>query len=104
MAVVHLGHHQAPAVGTTIDRVHAGATVSATVTLRSIRPTHSGRAAGVVTALAGGKSTIVTFSADAYRRHARILTPGTRLIVRGQVTDIDRQRVLDVRAAVEVTV
>ena len=104
MSVVHYDPLLHLTTETTLDRVRAGATVTATVTLTSIRLTAGGRASGIVTALADQQSAIVTFSADTHRRLARILTTGSRLILRGQVTVINGQRVLDVRNGVAVTV
>lgn len=104
MSVVHYDPLLHLTTETTLDRVRAGGTVTATVTLTSIRQTAGGRASGIVTALADQRSAIVTFSADVNRRLARILTAGNRLIVRGTVASINGQRVLDVRNGVAVTV
>ncbi|MEU5660104.1 hypothetical protein ABZ802_31475 [Streptomyces sp. NPDC047737] len=104
MAVVHYNPLLHLTTETTLDRVKAGDTVTATVTLTSIRQTAGGRASGIVTALADQRSAIVTFSADTNRRLARILTTGNRLIVRGKVAIVNGQRVLDVRNGVAVTV
>lgn len=104
MPVVHYDPALHLTTATTMDQVRAGVIVTATVTLTSILPTAAGRASGIVTALDGGQSTIVTFSADVHRRLNRILTTGSRLILRGQVADLNGRRVLDVRTGVAVTV
>lgn len=104
MSVVHCDPVSHLVTATTMDQVRAGVIVTATVTLTSILPTASGRASGIVTALDGGQSTIVTFSADVHRRLNRILTTGARLILRGQVAVINGRRVLDVRNGLAVTV
>lgn len=103
MSVVHYDRVQHLTTDTRLDHTHIGQSVAATVTLDWIRPTAGGRASGIVTALAGG-SAIVTLNADTYRQLRPILTTGTRLILRGIVTDMAGQRVLDVRNGTAVTV
>lgn len=104
MSVVYFDSALRLSVDTTLDRTKAGEMVTATVTVNSVRSTSGGRASGIVTALADGASAIVTFSSDAYERLGRILNAGARVIVRGAVTDVGGQRVIDVRNAVAVNV
>jgi hypothetical protein len=82
-----------------LNALRDGATVTATVTVYSMRPVAGGRASGVITG-AGG-SAIASVPREQFALHAEALTPGTEVTIRGFVdivAGIPTIRVLSAKA------
>jgi len=82
-----------------LNELREGATVTATVTVYSMRPVAGGRASGVVTGTGG--AAIAAVPREQLALHADALTPGTQVTIRGFVdivAGIPTIRVLSAKA------
>ncbi|WP_416519978.1 hypothetical protein [Streptomyces achromogenes] len=85
-----------------LKTVKAGATVTATVTIRTVRLSDDGRARGIIDGSGGWA--IFTTSSLAQHRLGTILTSKGRITVRGTVTMVGKVPTIDVWAARAVNV